>query len=175
MGRGTLLLAVVLALGAAVALLSEERGAAPVEVGDPAPAFELPALGGGEPMALADARGEVVFLNFWATWCKPCEDEMPAMERLHRALAPRGLAMWAVSVDDRIEPVAEFRDRLGLTFPVLHDPEKSVAESYDARRFPESWIIGRDGTLLARFIGPRDWDSQVYVEQIAALLGETQP
>ena len=170
MGRGSLLLAGVLAVGAALALLLPERSSAPLEVGDAAPAFELPRVGGGAPLALESARGQVVFLNFWATWCKPCEDEMPAMERLHRALGPKGLAMWAVSVDDRLEPVAEFGERLGLTFPLLHDPDKVVAERYDARRFPESWIVGRDGRLVARFIGPRDWDSEVYHEQIAALL-----
>jgi peroxiredoxin len=176
MGRGTLLLAVVLALGAAVALLVEEPGGGvALEVGDAAPAFELPRVAGTGLLSLEDARGRVVFVNFWATWCKPCEDEMPAMERLHRALGPRGLEMWAVSVDDRVEPVVEFAKRLGLTFPILHDATKGVAGSYDARRFPESWIVGRDGRLVARFIGPRDWDSPVYLEQIAELLAEPAP
>ncbi|MDH3687592.1 MAG: TlpA family protein disulfide reductase [Myxococcales bacterium] len=175
MGRGTLLLAVVLAFGSALALLFEDRGVAPLEVGDVAPPLGLPRIGPGEPLDIEDARGQVVFLNFWATWCKPCEDEMPAMERLHRELGPKGLAMWAVSVDDRAEPVAEFRERLGLTFPILHDPAKEASERYDARRFPESWIVGRDGRLVARFIGPREWDSPVYLEQIAALLDETGP
>ena len=166
---------VVLTVGSVLALLVENRGAAPLEVGDAAPALELPRIGEGGSLNLDDARGQVVFLNFWATWCKPCEDEMPAMERLHRSLGPRGLAMWAISVDDRSEPVAEFRERLGLTFPILHDPAKRVAERYDARRFPESWIVGRDGRLVARFIGPRDWDSPVYLEQIAELLEESGP
>lgn len=175
MGRGTLLLAVLLAIGAALVLLTPERRLAPLEVGDVAPALELPRIDGEGSLRLADARGQVIFLNFWATWCKPCEDEMPAMERLHRALAPQGLAMWAISVDDRAEPVAEFTERLGLTFPILHDPAKTVAERYDARRFPESWIVGRDGRLVARFIGPRDWDSPIYLEQIAALLEQPTP
>ena len=170
LGRGTLLLVVLLALGAALVLLTPDRRRAPLDVGDVAPDLELPRIGGEGTLRLEDVRGQVVFLNFWATWCKPCEDEMPAMERLHRALAPKGLAMWAVSVDDSAEPVDEFAKRLGLTFPILHDPAKTTAERYDARRFPESWIVGRDGRLVARFIGPRDWDSPVYLEQMAALL-----
>jgi cytochrome c biogenesis protein CcmG/thiol:disulfide interchange protein DsbE len=141
-------------------------------VGSRAPEFSLPPLDGGPPLRLEDARGSILLLNFWATWCKPCEEEMPAMERLHRDLGPRGLRLWAISVDAGRDEVVAFRDRLGLTFPILHDPDRTVADRYQSFRYPETWVVGRDGTLLARFIGPRDWDAPLYRERFDQLLGE---
>jgi peroxiredoxin len=122
------------------------------------------------PLALADFKGKVVFLNFWATWCKPCEEEMPAMQRLHDALAHEGLALIAVSTDEGSAEVEEFAARLGLRFPILWDPSKAAAEAYQAYRFPETLLIDRDGVVVERYIGPREWDSPLYVERIRRLL-----
>jgi peroxiredoxin len=171
-GLGRWVVAGLLVAAAAVALLFGERGPAPIVVGRPAPDFALPAVGGEGEFRLSDRRGRVVLLNFWATWCKPCEDEMPAMERLYQALASEGLEMWAVSVDVGEEEVLEFRERLGLSFPLLHDPDREVAGRYQSFRFPETWLIDREGRLAARFIGPRDWDAPVYVERVRGLIGE---
>ncbi len=150
----------------------QPRVAPPIEPGRSAPTFALPDLD-GEAHALADLRGKVVLVNFWATWCKPCEDEMPAMERLYQQLRARGFELWAVSVDEEVEPVAAFRDRLGLTFPILHDPAKDVAQTYQSARFPETFLIDRDGTLVERYIGPREWDARAYVARIERLLGDS--
>jgi peroxiredoxin len=160
----------VLALGALWALWSADPVPPPLEAGRPAPSFALPPLGGGEPLALESLRGQVVLLNFWATWCKPCEDEMPAMERLYRSLRDQGFALLAVSVDVGDSEVEAFRTRLGLSFPILRDPDRKVANLYQSPRFPESWLVGRDGVLVARFIGPRDWDAPEYVARIRDLL-----
>ena len=96
---------------------------------------------------------------------------MPAMERLYRALAPEGLELLAISVDESPEAVAEFRARLGLTFPILMDPRKSVATTYQTYRFPETLLVGRDGVVVERYIGPKEWDAPAYVDRIRRLLG----
>jgi peroxiredoxin len=166
-----LLLGGLLAAGALVLVVSGSSTPPPLRTGGAAPAFALPDLD-GQQVALDDLRGQVVLVNFWATWCKPCEDEMPAMQRLHDALAPSGFELLAVSVDESDEPVREFQERLGLHFPILMDPAKDVADTYQSFRFPESFLVGRDGTLVARYIGPRDWDAPAYVDRIRRLLDE---
>ena len=167
---GRWLIATAVVAAALFALLTSTGGDPPIRRGSPAPDFELALLGGTETVSLASLRGRVVLINFWATWCKPCEDEMPAMERLYRALAPQGFALLAISVDEAAEPVAEFRERLGLSFPILLDPEKQVARAYQTFRFPETLLIGADGVVVERYIGPKEWDSEAYLERIRRLL-----
>ena len=167
---GTVALALLLVAGALWVVFGAERPAGPVGEGHPAPDFTLPVLDGGE-QSLALLRGRVVLLNFWATWCKPCEDEMPAMQRLHATLAGPDFELLAVSVDEGDAEVRAFRDRLALRFPILLDPEKRAAGAYQTFRFPESWLIDRDGTVVARYIGPREWDEPIYVERIRKLIG----
>jgi peroxiredoxin len=157
-------------VGVLWALLTGDTILDPIEPGFPAPAFSLPVLGGDESLSLESLRGKVVLLNFWATWCKPCEDEMPAMESLYRAIGSQGFELVAVSVDDDRQRVEEFTARMGLTFPVLLDPEKQVAGAYQSYRFPESYLIDRAGVLVARYIGPRDWDAPAYIGRIRRLL-----
>jgi peroxiredoxin len=142
----------------------------PIEPGLPAPAFSLPVLGGESELSLESLRGKVVLVNFWATWCKPCEDEMPAMENLYRTLGSRGFELVAISVDDDRLAVEEFVDRLGLSFPILLDPGKRVSDAYQSYRFPESYLIDRGGVLVARYIGPREWDAPAYLDRIQRLL-----
>ena len=147
-----------------------ERPSTPVGEGHAAPDLRLVSLDGTE-RTLSALRGRVVLLNFWATWCKPCEDEMPAMQRLYDALGGTGFELLAVSVDEGDDEVRAFRDRLGLHFPILRDPEKKAASIYQTFRFPESWLIDADGSVVARYVGPRDWDDPVYVERIRKLIG----
>ncbi len=146
-------------------------GTEPVDRGSPAPAFSLPRLE-GEPLVLAELRGRVVLVNFWATWCKPCEEEMPSMQRLYETHGPAGFELLAVSVDaakDRDE-VAAFRERYGLTFPILLDPDQVVSRRYQSFRFPETLLIDREGIVVERYVGPREWDHPAYVERIGRLL-----
>ncbi|MCC6641693.1 MAG: TlpA family protein disulfide reductase [Deltaproteobacteria bacterium] len=171
---GVVLVAVFVAVGAAFVLLSGDTTPPPLGVGQQAAPFELATLEGGAPVRLSDLRGRVVLLNFWATWCKPCEDEMPSMEGLHRRLAGEPFTLLAVSVDDDAEQVKAFRDRLGLTMPILLDPQKKTAGAYQAFRFPETVLIDAKGEIAGRFIGPRDWDSPTYRETIEALVRGTR-
>ena len=167
--RGVWLVVLCIAAGAAFALLdvpTEE----PVGRGSPAPDFSLPRLGSSEPLRLADLRGRVVLVNFWATWCRPCEEEMPAMQRLYEALAGTGFEILAISVDEDPALVESFRDRLGLTFPILLDPEQRVAHRWQTYRFPETLLVGRDGEIVERYVGPKEWDAVAYVDRIRRLL-----
>jgi peroxiredoxin len=94
---------------------------------------------------------------------------MPAMERLYRRLAPEGFELVAISVDHDVEAVRSFRERLGLSFPILLDPDQQAAIRYQTFRFPESLLIGPDGVIVERYVGAKDWDAQAYVERIRRL------
>jgi len=171
-----LVVGAILGLGALFAVLARQDAAGPIGPGVPAPGFDLPRVGGEGALSLADLRGQVVLVNFWATWCKPCEDEMPAMERLYRRLGGDDFELVAVSVDTGVEEVEAFRERLGLSFPIVHDPQKQAARAYQAFRFPETVLVDRRGVVVARFIGPREWDAPAYVERIReAVAGATAP
>ncbi len=157
-------------LGVALALIwvGDSDVPAPIGRGAPAPDFQLDRLDGEGPVALSDFRGRVVLVNFWATWCKPCEDEMPSMERLYRALHPSGFELVAVSVDEDRNEVAAFRDRLAISFPIALDPGQEVSRLYQTTGFPESLLVDRDGTVLERYVGPRDWG--IYRQRVQSLL-----
>jgi len=138
-----------------------------------APDFAVPDLS-GQAVRLSGLRGKVVLLNLWTTWCPPCREEMPSMEKLYQRLRDRGLVLLAVSQDEGgKEAVEPFVRDLGLTFPVLVDPEHQVGDRYRVWGYPESFIIDREGRVVERVIWPRDWTSP---EQVAALerLLETQ-
>jgi peroxiredoxin len=167
----SVLIAVAVVAAAFVAWLIAGEAPAPVDRGGEAPPFELPRVGATGSVSLSSLRGKVVLLNFWATWCKPCEDELPAMERLHQALSGSDFELVAVSVDADPEPVLRFRERLGLDFTLLLDADQRVARIYQTFRFPESLLIGRDGVILERYVGPKDWDASAYVARIRDLLG----
>jgi peroxiredoxin len=147
----------------------------PLARGDSAPVFELPSLVDGAPIALDDLRGRVVLVNFWATWCKPCEDEMPAMENLYRALKKGGFELIAVAVDESRDDVEAFRERLGITFPILLDPDQKVARAYQTTGFPESILLDDDGVIVERYVGPREWDHPDYVERVQRLIEASKP
>lgn len=165
---GMLAAAVFVAVAVFAALWATGPPPDPLLPGREAPDFALPDLEQAT-VRLADLRGKVVLVNFWATWCKPCEDEMPAMQRLYESLAGTDFEMLAVSVDEERAPVVAFRERLGLTFPILLDPTKKISHAYQTYRYPESYLIDRDGRLLARYIGPRNWDAAVYHERLRKL------
>jgi peroxiredoxin len=136
----------------------------------PAPDFTLPSLG-GQPVRLIDRRRQVVLLNFWATWCPPCREEMPSMERLYRRHQDRGFSVVAVSTDAAgAPPVAAFVETLELTFPMALDPDMAVANSYRVQALPTTFIIDREANIVARAVGARNWDSPAAHALIEALL-----
>jgi thiol-disulfide isomerase/thioredoxin len=110
-----------------------------------------------------------VLINFWATWCPPCLEEMPAMERLYRQHRDGGFTLVAVSVDADSKLVAPFLTARKFSFPVALDPSMNMANTYGVRALPSSFIVARDGTLAALAIGPRHWDNDAAHSLIEAL------
>ena len=128
-----------------------------LKVGRPAPNFEFPGLD-GQIVSLSDHRGKVVLVNIWATWCPPCIDEMPSMEKLYNELQGENFEILAVSIDTQgLEAVAPFMKAYKLTFPALIDSEGTIKNLYKATGVPESIIIDKQGILIKKIIGPIDW------------------
>jgi peroxiredoxin len=124
----------------------------------------------GRIVRLSEQRGKVVFVNFWATWCPPCREEMPAMERLFQRTKNDGLVMLAVSVDANPKVIAPFVEEQGFTFTIGLDPKMELANAYGVRALPASFIVDRAGYLAALALGPRSWDnaaSQLLVEGVS--------
>ncbi len=134
-----------------------------------APDFTLPTPGGGR-VRLSEQRGKVVLVNFWATWCPPCLEEMPAMERLWRRHKDAGFVLLAVSLDADPRKVPPFVSARKFTFPVAVDPKMTVAETYGVRALPSSFVIDRDGTIAGVALGPRAWDDAAAHGLLQAML-----
>ena len=129
----------------------------PLQVGQPAPGFTLPGLD-GNMVSLSDYRGHVVLVNVWATWCPPCVDEMPSMEKLYRELKGENFEILAVSIDALgKKAVAPFMKKYNLSFPALMDPDGTIKTLYQTTGVPESFIINQEGILIEKVIGPKDW------------------
>ena len=126
----------------------------------------------GTQIALKELRGRVVFLNFWATWCPPCIEEMPAMERLHQELQKDGLVILAVNFQEGPERVKEFFAKHKFTFTPLLDRDGKVSELYQAWALPVSAIINKRGEVAARAIGSKDWHNAEAREFFKQLLTE---
>ncbi len=166
---GWVVAAAVVFAGLALILLGEEV-APPLSRGDSAPPFDLPKLSGDGNLALKDLQGRVAMINFWATWCKPCEEEMPAMERLYRELHPEGFELVAIAMDENRADVERFQQRMQLSFPILLDPRQQSARHYQTTGFPESVLLDPDGYIIERYVGPREWDHPDYVSRLRRLI-----
>jgi peroxiredoxin len=135
-----------------------------------APDFTLPALS-GEEIRLADFKDKVVLINFWATWCGPCRDEMPAMELLWRRFKDQGFVILAISVDNGSKNrINTFIRKLGLTYPVLLDPKEHVSDRYKLFGLPTSYLIARNGKIAGKVAGPLDWSSPEVASVIERML-----
>jgi len=137
--------------------------------GGPTPGLELRELD-GRVHRLADYRGRVVLVNFWATWCVPCRDEMPSIQRLKEKLGGRPFEVLAVNLDEPEARVRKFLTQMKVDFTVLLDPEKKVAQAWAARILPASFVIGPDGRIRYSLVGDLDWDDELVVSRLSALL-----
>jgi peroxiredoxin len=108
-------------------------------------------------VSLQEYRGKAVFLNFWATWCIPCREEMPAMEQLHQPFQGQGLTILAVNLKESAEQVKSFFDKHRFSFPALLDHSGAVSRAYGVMGLPTTYLISREGMLMAQGIGGRDW------------------
>jgi len=162
------------ALSAGVHFLGDELF--PVEVGSKAPEIQGVTLDGtSRQKTLADYSGKVLLINVWATWCEPCREEMPSIEKLHREFAPQGLAVVAISVDDAgaEQRIRDFVKELGLSFEILHDPGQVTTRNYQITGYPETFVIARDGTIRRKLIGAADWSSGANRALVRELLGQS--
>ena len=177
---GSIVAFMVVAAFAASHFLKDELTS--VSVGGDAPGFTaltMPSADGAPRTAktLSDYRGDVVLLNIWATWCGPCKIEMPSIEALQQAMAPKGLKVVAVSVDEPGDEkkIEQFVREMGLTFEILHDSTSAIRTLYRTTGVPETFVIARDGTIRKKWIGPEDWSSRDNQKLIANLLAESRP
>lgn len=129
--------------------------------------FEL----NGRAAQLSDLRGKVVVLNFWATWCPPCVEEMPALNRLHNQITASGGMVLGISVDADEAAYRKFLQDYQITFPNFRDSSRKIAESYGSTMYPETYVISREGKIARKIIGPQVWDSPemiAYLKRLAA-------
>jgi peroxiredoxin len=149
--RFALVLLVALALPASAQPLKQWKGGA-------TPALQLQDVD-GKLHRLADYRGKVVLLNFWATWCAPCREEMPSMQSLRESLEGRPFAVLAVNVGEGERAARDFGEKMALRFPILLDRDMTATRAWSARVLPASYVIGPDGKVAYSYLGAIDWSS----------------
>ena len=152
-------------------LLAGAANAADLKVwsGGPPPALDLTALD-GRVHRLGDYKGRVVLVNFWATWCGPCVQEMPSIQRLKEKLAGRPFDVLAVNLDEPESRIRNFLAKVSVGFPILLDPERKVSRAWNARILPATYIVGPDGKIRYSVIGELEWDHEMVVARISELL-----
>ena len=117
----------------------------------------------GNTVSLSDFRGNVVFLNFWATWCPPCVIEMPSMQKLHRRFKDKNFVMVAINSQETDTQVKSFLNKYKLSFTALLDSSGEVGTWFDVNAFPTTFVLDKEGRIIGRALGPREWDSQASV------------
>ena len=127
----------------------------------------------GVEIDISDFRGNIVFLNFWATWCPSCVTEMPSMERLHRKLKEKDFAMVAVSVQDSAAEVRRFFKRNQLTYTALLDSIGKTVPGFGIRAIPTTLLLDKSGRIFGRIMGPREWDSRESVAMFKQLVDKS--
>ena len=140
-------------------------------VGNPAPDFDTVDLQ-GNVWSLSKLKGQVVFLNFWATWCPPCREEMPSMQRLYAKLPKDKFEMIALFNKDEPAAVKNFIAKLGITIPILSDEYNFAGAKYGLTGLPETFIIDKQGIIREKIIGAAEWDSPENIEMLMKYINE---
>ena len=165
-----MILVIFIAIGSVVWFALPDAPAS-VRPGDMISEFTLPDIKGAMHSL---PKGEVVLLNFWATWCPPCRKEIPSMAVLHDKYAAQGLKVIAVSVDKESRNLQAFMREYSLPFQVLHDADSTVAHGYGVFRYPESFLIDRNGKVVYHLIGAKDWMSESITQTIEGMLKQSK-
>jgi thiol-disulfide isomerase/thioredoxin len=153
-------------------LLATVMAAVPALAGPtPAPVFRLDSMA-GKPVSLAEYKGQVVMINFWASWCGPCREEMPILEKLHAKYKPMGFTMIGVNVEPDSAEAAKWLKATPVTFPILFDTKSEVSKLYAVQSMPSTVIIDRKGNLRWLHRGYKAGDENEYLNQIRALVRE---
>ncbi len=141
-----------------------------VGVGDTAPDFSV-TTDTGRTISPSNFGGKLLVLNFWATWCPPCIQEMPSLDRFQRQFAGSGVVVLGLSVDKDEKAYRSFLDRVNVSILMARDPENKVNADYGSFKYPETYIIDSSGKVVQKIVGPEDWTSEKMVGNIKALLG----
>jgi peroxiredoxin len=157
--------------GCAMAAIVLASAAFAADSGGPAPAFSLSSVS-GEQSALSQYKGQVVMVNFWATWCGPCQQEMPLLDQMYKKYKPAGFTLIGVNVDKEAPAVKELLARKPVSFPVLLDPANQVSKAYHVDEMPSSVIIDRKGAIRYVHRGYKPGDENDYQDRIRQLIRE---
>ncbi len=158
-------------LAGALLLMGVPAWAERADVGRPAPMFEATTMT-GQPLSLNDLRGRVLLVDFWASWCEPCREEFPEFEAMYRDLRDRGVEIIAVSVDRKRENAEAFLAKHPATFPVIHDPDRAIADRFKPRAMPTAYVIDQAGVVRFVHLGYQREYLAKYREEITRLLAE---
>jgi cytochrome c biogenesis protein CcmG/thiol:disulfide interchange protein DsbE len=139
-------------------------------LGEQVPGFNLK-KDTGEPVTISDFRGKILVLNFWASWCAPCLDELPSLNRLSERYADKGVQVVGISVDEDPDAYRNFLTKNRISFLTLRNHTRSVSEQYGTYKLPETYIISRDGRLLNKIIGGTDWTDREMLTYFDGLVG----
>jgi len=127
----------------------------------------------GKPGHLTDLKGKVIILNFWATWCPPCIEETPSLNRLQKYVESRNALVLGVSIDEDPAAYEKFLKDYGIAFPTFREPTRKLALDYGTPVFPDTYVIDRHGKILRKFFGPQQWDSPDMLAYFDAVIGQT--
>ena len=161
--QGLLLLSTILLAGVLWDAIRDKS----VNVGDTAPHFEIRTLS-GLTVTPTNFGGKVLVLNFWATWCPPCVQETPALEALHRELKDAGVVLLGISVDKNEQKYKDFLRRFGVTYQVARDPEARIGDLYRTYKYPETYVIDRNGKVVQKVIGV-EWSKETMATFLKSL------
>lgn len=161
-----LMVAMVVALGWVVSGSMEE----PVtKVGDTAPAFSVKTEN-GKTLTQTNFGGKLLVLNFWASWCQPCVQEVPSLDAFQKEFAPQGVVVLGVSVDKNPELYNRFREQFNVSFETSRDPEWDLAAKYGTFQLPETYIINQNGKVVQKVIAAQNWMDAKFLESVRKLL-----
>ncbi|HUQ95861.1 MAG TPA: TlpA disulfide reductase family protein [Bryobacteraceae bacterium] len=141
-----------------------------VVVGDTAPDFRIVADNGQTITRSEFGGGKLLVLNFWATWCLPCVQELPSLMEFQERMRAKGVVVVGISVDKNEQTYKQFLQRAGVGFATARDPEANISASYGTFKYPETYVINTGGKVVAKFIGPETWTDPKVMQQIESLL-----
>jgi thiol-disulfide isomerase/thioredoxin len=167
-------LGVLVLLATACRVASAEPELQPWTGANPAPPIELKTLD-GRPFQLQELRGKVVLVNFWATWCEPCVEEMPSIQKLRARLANAPFEVVAVNHQEGEARIRGFLKKVPLDFPIVRDTDGDVARAWRARIFPSSYLVDAEGRIRYVLAGATDWAAPATVNKVESLLPQGQP
>ena len=155
----------------AAAMLAFAWPAAGTDGAAPAPAFSLPSRE-GKQVSLADLKGQVVMINFWASWCGPCRKEFPALDQIYAKYKPMGFTLVAINVESEKSDAEKFLSATPASFPILFDPDNAVSGKYGVSAMPTTILVDRQGRVRWQHRAYKPGDEAKYIEQIRAALRE---